>query len=76
MGDDVNVRCDDCEVDWDEEQVDLLPMKYLFEGCRTLAELSVRLRDVADELDRRNAEGWSLAGPVDGGYAHLVREVE
>lgn len=74
MGDDVTD--DDGEDAWDEEHEELLPMKFLFEGCSTLAELGARLRDVADDLDRRSTEGWSLAEPVDGGHAHLVREVE
>jgi hypothetical protein len=64
---------DEEEVEWDEESNELLYLKYMFEGCSTLADLSVRLRGLADELWRRSTEGWELAQPVDRGHAHLVR---
>jgi hypothetical protein len=64
------------EDEWDEENNELLYLKHMFEGCGTLAELSLRLRGLADELDRMSTDGWRLVQPVDTGYAHLVREGE
>jgi hypothetical protein len=66
---------EDAEDDeWDEEDNDLLYLKYLFEGATTLAELSAALRRLADDLDRQASQGWRLMAPVNGGWAHLVRE--
>lgn len=46
-------------------------LKYMFEGAADLPSLTARLRALADELDAKQAAGWRMAGPVDGGWAHL-----
>jgi hypothetical protein len=65
--------CADEDDEWDDENNDVLYLKYCFEGAASIAGLSTSLRLLADDLDRRAAEGWSLISPVDGGYAHLTR---
>jgi hypothetical protein len=72
---DVPFDHDDGDDEWDEENNDLIYLKYMFEGAASVGELSASLRQLADGLDRQAAEGWSMAGPVDGGHVHLVREV-
>ena len=59
--------------EWDEENNDLLYLKYCFEGAATLADLTAMLRSLADELERRVTDGWRLVEPVDGGRADLMR---
>jgi hypothetical protein len=61
--------------EWDEEDDDLVYLKYMFEGAASISELSAALRRLADELDQKGAAGWRLPEPVCSGYAHLVREV-
>jgi hypothetical protein len=61
--------------EWDEENDDLLYLKYMFEGAASITELTAALRHLADELDQQGAAGWRLAEPVCNGYAHLKREV-
>jgi hypothetical protein len=65
----------DEEGEWDEEHSELVYLKYLFEGCNSIGALSVRLRGLAEALDQRSSHGWELLRPVEGGYAHLAREV-
>jgi hypothetical protein len=74
---DTGVRAvgDDPADEWDEENDDLVYLKYMFEGAASIAELSSALRRLADELDQKGAAGWRLTEPVCNGYAHLKREV-
>ena len=72
MPDRFDLAVDDDD-EWDEETNDLLYRKYCFEGASTLTHLTAMLRALADELQRRAADGWRLVDPVDGGHAHLVR---
>jgi hypothetical protein len=61
------------DVEWEDEDADDdWYLKYAFEGVASLSALSAALRAVADDFDAREAEGWTLAEPVDGGWAHLV----
>ena len=73
MPDPFNPAVDD-EDDVDEETNDLLYLKYCFEGAASLSDLAAGMRSLADELDLRAADGWSLAGPIEGGHARLVRK--
>lgn len=74
MQDDVPIE-DDPHEGWDEEHNEFLYLKYTFDGCSTLAELSGQLRALADHLACKSAEGWQLAQAVEGGHAHLCRGV-
>ena len=65
---------EDDEDELDEESNELLYLKYQFEGCSTIGELSGRVRGLAAYLDCLRADGWRLE-PVEGGHAHLIREV-
>jgi len=58
----------------DDDRHDPIYLKYCFDGARTLAALAASLRTVAEALDARAASGWRLDSPVDGGWAHLVRD--
>lgn len=62
---------DDDIDDSDEDRFDPIYLKYCFEGATSLRQLAFALRALADDLDRRVAEGWRLSEPVDGGWAHL-----
>ena len=64
---------DDPAEGWDEENEDLVYLKYMFEGAASIAELSAALRRLADELDQQGVAGWRLAEPVCSGWAHLTR---
>jgi hypothetical protein len=59
---------DDIEVDAGSET---LYLKYEFDGVSTLGGLAAVLHDVADEMDDREAAGWTLAVPVESGWVHL-----
>jgi hypothetical protein len=61
------------EDDWDEENNDLVYLKYCFEGAESLGVLSELLRSFADHLDEQANDGWYLNAPVAGGHAHLTR---
>jgi hypothetical protein len=74
--DDLDVpTVDDGDDEWDEENNDLIYLKFMFEGADSIGELSASLRGLADEFDRQAADGWRLGGPVDSGHVHLTREV-
>ena len=65
---------DDYEDEYDDERSEPLYLKYCFDGAASLDELAGALRGLADDLERRGAEGWRLDSPVDSGWAHLVRD--
>lgn len=64
----------DADDEFDDENSDTLYLKYCFEGVTSVTGLAIALRSLADDLDRRAADGWRLDGAVDGGWAHLVRQ--
>ncbi len=64
---------DDTDV-FDDDQFDSISLKYCFEGAETLVDLSGALRALADSVDERATDGWRLNSPVEGGWAHLVRD--
>jgi hypothetical protein len=58
----------------DEEEFDepeIVIGKYIMDGATTLAEAATMLREVADQLDQKHGEGWTLRQPVDGGWVIL-----
>ena len=60
----------------DDDRHDPIYLKYCFDGARTLAELAASLRALAETPRRaRAASGWRLDSPVDGGWAHLARDL-
>ena len=61
------------EDDWNDENHELLYIKYLFEGVESLSDLATALRAFANELDERVGAGWHMEEPVCGGHAHLRR---
>ena len=73
--DDEFVDGEDDDDEWEEENVELLYLKYQFEGCSTIGELSEQLRGLAGYLDCLRLNGWRLEHPVGDGHARLVREV-
>jgi hypothetical protein len=68
--------CEDCDGPEDDENFDPYYLKYCFDGAVGLAELSARLRELADDFDERAAGGWRMQGCVEGGWATLVRDPE
>ena len=62
------------EDDWDDENEDVLFIKWLFEGVVSLPDLAAAFRTLADDLDERAGSGWRMEQPVDGGHAHLRRD--
>ena len=59
--------------DESDDGSDTLYLRYCFEGASSLAELARAMRGLAVELEQRAAEGWRMDGPVEGGWAHLMR---
>ena len=59
----------DGEEEFDEPEI--IYTKFIADGATTLAGAAAMLRGVADELDRKHAEGWTLRQPVDNGYCIL-----
>lgn len=45
--------------------------KWLADGCNTLLEISVRLREEADRLSQMHATGHILQSPVEDDYAFI-----
>lgn len=52
---------------------DTLVVKWGLDGARTLAEAAARLREWADALEARAADGWELEEPLEDGYGALRR---
>jgi len=62
------------EDDWDDENTDLLAIKWLFEGVASLPDLASAFRALAADIDERVRAGWRLQHPVDGGHVFLRRD--
>ena len=62
----------DEEDDWEEYNY-ILPMKYMFDGAKTLSELAASLRDFADVMESYAVE-HELSDPVDGSWVPIVRK--
>jgi hypothetical protein len=63
--------------DWERECNEgrraFLPLRFLAEECSTLAEVAIRLRGTADEIDVFIERGFVLDEPVENGYVSLFR---
>jgi hypothetical protein len=72
--DDEDIDDEDIDDEDIDDASDSMYLRYCFEGAASLAELVAALRLLADDIERRRREGWRLSDPVDGGWAHLVRD--
>ena len=54
------------------EPGDALRAKWLLDGCSTLAQCAERLRTAAEQMQALHDRGWTLDGPIDDDYGHLV----
>ena len=50
-----------------------LDLRGGFEGAPSIAALADALRGLASDFETPAADGWYLAGPVKGGWAHMAR---
>lgn len=61
---------------WDDEEPfdepEIIRAKWTMDGAATLAEAAAKLREFADELDQKHAEGWTLQQAIDDDYGFLV----
>jgi hypothetical protein len=53
------------------DEPEIIRAKWIMDGATTLAEAAAKLREFADELDRKHAEGWTLRQPVEDDYGFL-----
>jgi hypothetical protein len=65
----------DDDDEFDDEHSESLYLKYCFEGAPSIVELGAALCGLANDLDERSRDGWRLDGPVESGWAHLVRDM-
>jgi hypothetical protein len=62
----------DIDVTDEDEAPNIIRAKWTIDGATTLAEAAAKLRQFADELDQKHAEGWTLEQPVEDDYGFLV----
>ena len=47
-------------------------LKFVLDGASTLTEVVAGLRSLAADLEARQAEGWAMTEPVDGGHIRML----
>lgn len=67
--------CCECEEtdDWDDENSTIVRGKWMFDGCKTIAEMVEALKRQITFLEEMKKDGWEVRAEIDDDYAFLHR---
>ena len=68
-------ECSECELQ-DDENTAMLRAKWSLDGCRTLQEVSDKLRRLAQFYEEKQKDGWELEGPIYDDYGYMRRAIQ
>lgn len=72
---DCECNCEETD-DWDDKNSTIVRGKWMFDGCKTIAEMVEALKRQITFLEGMKKEGWEVRDEIDDDYAFLHRTPE
>jgi hypothetical protein len=72
LSDDCSCECEESDY-WDDENSTIVRGKWMFDGCKSIAEMVEALKKQITFLEGMKADGWEVREEIDDDYAFLHR---